>query len=258
MGIADIELGRTPISIYEDACLSRRVASPVTATTDFLATDILNKCSGAVPALVAPSAEPNGDGGRAPLLPACAGDGPCDGAGEDGRGGPADAAEVIRRDGHPVPVEQSPRRAIDVQAAYRSCRNLHRRGHHRRLLALGHRRRVAADRGPPAARCGEIAAPDGRPPSWCAGSGRERPRQIGQAGRQGLCLQAAQQQGLYRRRPSTRARPIPANTKALSIALSGTGCTPFSARARASAQPIPGLTACRGGACPDRYRLELK
>ena len=38
--------------------LGRCVASPVTATTDFLAPDILNKCGGAVPAQVARSTGP--------------------------------------------------------------------------------------------------------------------------------------------------------------------------------------------------------
>jgi hypothetical protein len=40
--------------LREGAKLGRRVASPVTATTDFLAPDILNKCGRTVPALHPP------------------------------------------------------------------------------------------------------------------------------------------------------------------------------------------------------------
>jgi len=45
-------------TLGEDAKIGQTCCPPVTATTDFLAPDILNKCDGAVPAQVAPSTEP--------------------------------------------------------------------------------------------------------------------------------------------------------------------------------------------------------
>ena len=46
---ADIGPGGQSVGQAAQFCLGRRVASPVTATTDFLATDILNMCGCAVP-----------------------------------------------------------------------------------------------------------------------------------------------------------------------------------------------------------------
>jgi hypothetical protein len=45
---ADIGPGGQSVGQAAQFCLGRRVASPVTATTDFLAPDILNKCCRAV------------------------------------------------------------------------------------------------------------------------------------------------------------------------------------------------------------------
>jgi hypothetical protein len=47
---ADIGPGGQSVGQAAQFCLGRRAASPVTATTDFLAPDILNKCGRAVPA----------------------------------------------------------------------------------------------------------------------------------------------------------------------------------------------------------------
>src|SRR6266550_8769206 len=44
--------------LREGATLGRRVASPATTTTDFLAPDILNKCGRAIPAQTDPSEGP--------------------------------------------------------------------------------------------------------------------------------------------------------------------------------------------------------
>ena len=64
---ADIGPGGQPIGQAAQFCLGRRVASPVTATTDFLAPDILNKCGRAGPALIHPPKGVN-FGSAAPML----------------------------------------------------------------------------------------------------------------------------------------------------------------------------------------------
>jgi hypothetical protein len=60
---ADIGPGGQSVGQAAQFCLGRRVASPVTATTDFLAPDILNKCGRAVPARAPARMTPKSTGG---------------------------------------------------------------------------------------------------------------------------------------------------------------------------------------------------